>query len=109
MKPSLGRIVLFRPTFDVVHSAIITYVHSDTCVNLAAFDSNGNPYGKTSVQLVQDGEHRPNWAFCEWSPHQVAQSQRPEPNVTVCVDPKTVAAMERIIQRIDKELAKDPG
>jgi hypothetical protein len=56
MKPSIGRIVHYHgePGDCAVHgiqAAVITYVHSDTCVNLAVFDHNGESRGETSVCL----------------------------------------------------------
>lgn len=52
--PTVGRIVHYRPTDfdpekDQPQAAIVTYVWNPTLVNLAVFDSNGNPYPLTSV------------------------------------------------------------
>ena len=52
-KPSIGRVV------HVCHSglryaATITYVHSDTCVNVGGFDHNGYPFQKTSCLFEQE-------------------------------------------------------
>ena len=75
MKPTVGRIVHFKPRPGVTHAAIITFVHSDTCVNLAVFDSNGGSDGKTSVQLVAPGQPKPEFGFfCEWMPYQVEKA-----------------------------------
>lgn len=80
MKPSIGRIVLFRPTNVVtaqsVQAALIAYVHSDTLVNLAVFDSNGVASGQTSVQLVAPGQPKPEFGmYCEWPHHQVGNTK----------------------------------
>jgi hypothetical protein len=55
-------------------AALVTYVHSDTMVNLAVFDANGNGHGRTSVKLVQDGGNprSVDESYCEWMPYQKA-------------------------------------
>jgi len=42
IQPTIGRVVYFHPAFvpdsgtnEVTHAAIVTYVHGDTCINLA--------------------------------------------------------------------------
>lgn len=76
MKPTVGRIVLFWPFMEKPderkeshgRAAIITYVHSDTMVNLHVFgqDHNDDEAGvQTSVDLVS-GE---NQSYCwSWPP-----------------------------------------
>lgn len=57
MKPSLGRIVLFRSldsNGSLEHPAIITRVWSDVCVNLLVFPDNFLPVAKTSVVLEEN-------------------------------------------------------
>ena len=105
VKPTIGRIVLFHPTAEVTQAAIVAYVHSDTLVNLAVFDSNGAPYGKTSVQLVQPGEPKPEFGFyCEWMPYQVDQAKKADAQVSFTVSQKTADALERIIQKVDEQI-----
>ena len=83
IKPTVGRVVLFHPSYldagmaayldidgKVTHAAMITHVWSDTCVNLAVFDSNGVPYSQTSVQLIQDDEQPNGASYAEWMPYQ---------------------------------------
>lgn len=83
IKPTVGRVVLFHPSYidaevaahcgidgKVTHAAMITHVYSDTCVNLAVFDSNGVPYSRTSVQLIQDDEQPSGASYAEWMPYQ---------------------------------------
>lgn len=79
--PSVGRIVHYylaggalpRPYADVMAerkpiAAMITEVHSDTCVNLISFESGRDPFTETSVDLVEpDGECRSS-SFCIWPP-----------------------------------------
>ena len=83
--PTVGRVVHYHPgSADGMArggqplAAIVTYVHSDTCVNLTVFDSNGESYGRTSVLLAQPGANRPAANFCEWMPYQVGQAAKTE-------------------------------
>mgnify|MGYP000408543904 CR=1 FL=1 len=81
--PTIGRIVWYWPSLADPHlasfgaqpmAAVICYVWSDTCVNLAIFDRNGNSVKDppTSILLVQEGAERPSGGhFCEWMPYQV--------------------------------------
>lgn len=124
MKPTIGRIVHFRPTEAVTLAAIITFVHSDTRVNLTAFDCFGRTHNQVEVPLVAPGEPKPEFSqFCEWMPHQVERAAAPEPwcsqtaapapataepGVTFTLNKPTVDALERIIQKIDEKiLAED--
>jgi hypothetical protein len=103
--PTLGRVVRFHPGTGVTHTAIITHVHSETMVNLAAFDSNGKAYSQTSVELVQAGRDAPEFStWCEWMPFQQVQQKDQTINLTVTISPEIRSALERIILRIDKEL-----
>lgn len=89
IKPTVGRVVWFTPNkaapypyvhgFDQPLAAIIAHVHSDKMVNLAVFDSNGVAYSVTSVDLIQDGEPKPEGGFyCEWMPYQKGQAAKSE-------------------------------
>ena len=94
MKPTIGRIVLYHPRPQdrvnkllisdgfaraaaphehVTHPAIVCFVHSDTHVNLAVFDSYGVPYSVRDVELAQ-GDTKPLdlYGWCEWMPYQKA-------------------------------------
>jgi hypothetical protein len=107
MKPTVGRHVHFHPKEGVTHAAIITAVHSDTCVNLAVYDSNGGAYAKTSVQLVGPGQAKPEFGFfCEWMAHEVERS-RTEANMSFALSKSAGDAMERIIQKIDVKIAAE--
>lgn len=62
-KPSVGRIVHYRPEVAWTESscaAIVTSVHSDTCINLAYFTPNGEPGSKCSVSY---GEGCGHWSW----------------------------------------------
>lgn len=87
-KPSVGRIVHYYqgdyectpPTpqghgqnFTRIHPAIITHVHSDTCVNLMVLWDAGTPSAKTSMcelpaELFVEGMHCTNSGYF-WPPH----------------------------------------
>ena len=66
--PTVGRVVGFTPSrltgdYGFAHidsrkplAAIVAHVFNDGLVNLAVFDSNGQPHSRTSVPLVQEGE-----------------------------------------------------
>jgi hypothetical protein len=86
--PTVGRIVWYYPdhrleaTLPPRHNrplaAIIAHVWSDTCINIAFFDSNGAFNSATSVLLWQEGNPRPGAGFCEWMPYQIGQAQKAE-------------------------------
>jgi hypothetical protein len=89
IKPTVGRVVLFVPKtakyefgFCFVagraHAALVTAVHGDRCVNIAAFDANGKSYGFTSVTLRQTDDPAPDGDYCEWMPYQLGQAAKTE-------------------------------
>lgn len=57
IKPTIGRVVLvYRPNSgsDQFEPALITYVWSDTCINVGGFNKNGTPFSETSLHLDQE-------------------------------------------------------
>lgn len=89
IRPTVGRIVWYHPCasddFPGAHdteplAAIVARVWSDTCVNLMVIDANGNTHSRTSILLVQDGEHRPDSGFAEWMPYQKQKAAAGDPN-----------------------------
>jgi hypothetical protein len=85
ISPTPGRVVWYTPTAseglarigDAPLAAIVTGVWSDTCVNLAVFDANGNSHSRTSVLLLQEGNPRPGGGyFAEWMPYQIGQAKK---------------------------------
>jgi hypothetical protein len=58
-------------------ASIVAHVFNDGLVNLSVFDSNGTPFSRTSVPLVQAGEAKPEHGyFCSWMPYQVGQGAK---------------------------------
>jgi hypothetical protein len=85
IKPTVGRVVwYYRDGKSQVeagkqpYAAIVAFVWSDTCINIAFFDSNGVADKTTSVQLVQDGDELPEHDFCCWMPYQKGQAAKTE-------------------------------
>jgi hypothetical protein len=88
IKPTIGRVVWYHPhSFQAsadfaptpICAAIVAFVHSDHCVNLAVFDANGNSHSRTSVTLIQDGaEPSEGGNYCEWMPYQKGQAAKAE-------------------------------
>lgn len=95
IKPSNGRIVWYTPSrpsgdFDsdaciVQHdklkplAAMVVHVWGDRMVNLVVFDSNGTATPRTSVELLQDDDGKPEGGrFCSWMPYQLGQAAKTE-------------------------------
>jgi hypothetical protein len=66
--PTVGRVVWFTPSRrralcaidgQKPLAAIVAHVFSESLVNLAVFDSNGQPHSRTSVPLVQGDKPKP--------------------------------------------------
>lgn len=80
IKPTVGRVVWFNPHpaelfafSDQPLAALVTYVHSDTMVNVVVFDSNGGVHAKTSIRLQQDEPlDAKGGNFVAWMPYQKA-------------------------------------
>jgi hypothetical protein len=80
--PSIGRVVWYwhngtaqQDRGEQPFAALVTYVHSDICVNLVVFDPNGNPASKTSVRLAQEGDKDLGGPFASWMPYQLGQAK----------------------------------
>ena len=83
IKPTIGRVVWYYPDGKAQfaigvqpYAALIAFVHSDDCINVAYFDANGVAKSNTSVKLLQEGEETPEGCFCVWMPYQVGQAAR---------------------------------
>lgn len=103
IKPTVGRVVHFHPHqaepfafSDQPLAALVTYVHSDTMVNVVVFDSNGNPHPKTSIRLQQDEPlDAKGGNFVAWMPYQVGQAaktEKAEADLAASIKPRDVAA-----------------
>jgi hypothetical protein len=63
-KPSIGRIVHVLDNANRVCAAIITKVHSETCVNLVRIEGIGNLTPMSSCELVSTTlEHQSQWLW----------------------------------------------
>lgn len=92
IKPTVGRVLHFFPSTTYMQgrklafndpsqplSAMVAYVHSDTMVNLTAWDQNGLQFGVCSVQLIQEGDLTPLGSFyAAWMPFQKGQAAKTE-------------------------------
>jgi hypothetical protein len=106
MKPTVGRIVLFKPVVGVTLAAIIAHVHSDTLVNLAVFNENGEARNATSVILIGQNDPKPEFSpYCEWMPHQVDQAKQQQDSLVQALGPEVFAALRRIIIQVDQQIA----
>ncbi len=79
IKPTVGRVVWYYPPgkshTEQPLAALITYVHSDTMINVAFFNANGQSFGDTSVVLLQDDDSYGNpggGSWARWMPYQKA-------------------------------------
>ena len=89
IKPTIGRRVWYWPARNCAEGGFayndpsqpcdagIAYVQSDRMINVSVADQNGVVHAKTSVQLLQEGDARPEFnAFAEWMPYQVGQAKK---------------------------------
>jgi hypothetical protein len=70
--PTIGRVVwVTRGKSDQKEPALISYVWSDTVINVGGFNRDGVPFSHTSLRLVQD-EAAPTdgTSYAEWMPYQ---------------------------------------
>ncbi|NIE67459.1 hypothetical protein [Burkholderia sp. Ax-1719] len=124
IKPTSGRVVLFTPSkhddalrFDGSTqklAAIVAYVHSDDCINLAVFDSNGGSAARCSVPLVHGDVPEAlleNGYYAEWMPYQKGQAAKTEAVEKALADatPARPAHEQRVIDekaQLDDRLVK---
>jgi hypothetical protein len=85
IKPTVGRVVLFwrdlerRVDGEQPEAAMVTFVHDDRLVNLVVHSHDGESWGQTHVQLLQDDDAPPaRNHFAEWMPWQLGQAKRHE-------------------------------
>lgn len=82
IRPTVGRVVHYYRNRGVGAeeplAALITKVHSETCVNLVVFDECGERHSHIGVELVQ-GEAVPNEdGYAVWMPYQKGQAAKTE-------------------------------
>lgn len=93
IKPTVGRVVWYnyddiderKPHGVQPYAAIITYVNSDTSVNLVVFGHDGVPFSKTDVTLADDT----NPGDCQWMPYQKGQAAKTEALEKAAAEAKT--------------------
>ena len=79
MKPTVGRVVYFNngtKEHPKLLASIISFVWSETCVNLMVIDPDGCPSGRTSVLLGSDGNQ---WDWMPYQKNAATNSQSAEP------------------------------
>ena len=55
----------------------MTYVHNERKINVAGFDSAGNPFALLNQQLLQDDDvHEIGATVAEWMPYQKGQAAK---------------------------------
>lgn len=77
--PTVGRVVWVQGYGSQPQAALITYVHSSTCVNVIAFTAEGIPVPRERLGLKQEGDGM-QWAapYAEWMPYQKGQAAKTE-------------------------------
>lgn len=87
MNPSIGRIcwVNMPVRSDQLCAAIVTYIHSETLVNVACFDRNGDIHPLMRMEFYHGDDGKVPVGQAGWMPYQVqAQAQRQtQPQVSV--------------------------
>lgn len=82
IRPSIGRVVWLRRPGNASgqpEAALITFVHSDSMINVGGFDANGSPIAASSVLLVQGDMPLPpgvGYTYAEWMPYQKGQAAK---------------------------------
>lgn len=86
--PTIGRVVWLYTVAHGIHAdsnpqpypALVCYVYGERMINVAGFDSNGDPFKRTSVTLLQDDDAAPHDCdYATWMPYQTAQAKKGEP------------------------------
>lgn len=89
IQPTVGRVVLYHPAANsaAIYAAadgspvpaLIARVWNDRMINIGGFDANGNPFGATSVPLLQDDDAIPEGGnYACWMPYQKGQAAKTE-------------------------------
>ena len=82
IKPTIGSVVWYHPPDSASTqqplAALVAYVWSDNCVNLAVFSPTGVATNVTSVYLFQGDGESPVYSYAEWMPYQKDQAVKTE-------------------------------
>lgn len=84
--PTVGRRVWYWPAANDKSLAInnrlqpcdagIAFVWNDALINVSVADHSGNMHSRTSVRLLQEGEHaNAGEAYAQWMPYQTGQAK----------------------------------
>jgi len=76
--PTIGRVVWYNDDrlSTQLCAALVVFVHSEDCVNLVAFDANGNSHSRTSVHFDHESSGNPKPFSCGWMPYQKQQHEK---------------------------------
>lgn len=91
MKPTIGRVVWYRPLHNeglVANgteplAAHICGVTEDGLVNLVVFDFKGQVSNRVNVKLVSVDAAPPDRPYAEWVPYQISQPAKDDEAVLV--------------------------
>lgn len=85
IKPTIGRVVWLyfygKTQVDAEeqpYTALICRVNSDTNVNIAYFDYNGDSHSLQNVPLFQNEGEIPEGTFVMWMPYQIGLAKKEE-------------------------------
>lgn len=89
IKPTVGRVVLYKPKYgelswahDQPFRADVCYVWSDICVNLSVNAENGKQFCRDNVVLAQDRDPLPGECYwMDYQKHQAAKVAEPLPKI----------------------------
>ena len=81
--PTIGRVVWVIRPYDAMDPkqpevGLVTYVHSDRCINVVGFNCVGDRFALASLALVQDDDPKPPGNFACWMPYQKGQAAKAE-------------------------------
>lgn len=72
LKPTIGRVVLYKALNDEIYPAIVQRVFTDTCVNLAVFYDSG----PTVLTSVVQGTDSSTWDWMDYQKEQAAKTEQ---------------------------------
>lgn len=83
MNPSIGRIcwVNMPVRSDQLCAAIVTYIHSETLVNVACFDRNGDIHPLMRMEFYHGDDGKVPVGQAGWMPYQAQRQTQPQVSV----------------------------